>query len=197
MPLAPDILHSRTVEFSRKDFAVSRLSAKLRVMLISLIAAADENNVIGIGNAIPWSLPDDTQYFRDTTRGCPVIMGRKTHESIGRLLPGRENIVLTRGQADSVLEGAIVAGDMEEALAIAKEKQPGEVFIIGGEKVYEEALPRADRVYMTRVHAQVGEGDAYFPALPAGEWQLQSSKRHEADEKHAFPFTFETYERAS
>ncbi len=165
--------------------------------MVSLIVAASENNVIGRENDLPWSLPDDLNYFRKTTAGHPVVMGRKNHESIGRLLPGRANIIVTRKNNYEV-EGGVVVGSLETGIqkaidiAIADNRQ--EIFVIGGGEIFQQALPLADRMYITRVHANV-PGDAFFPEFDTTEWQLTAEKHHAADEKHQYPFTFQTWER--
>ena len=163
-------------------------------MIVSVIVAASENNVIGRNNQLPWNLPADLKYFKQTTMGKPIIMGRKTFESLGRPLPGRPNIVITR-QADYSREGLIVTASLQEALNAAKAFDSGEVFITGGSEIFAQALPiLVQRVYLTRVHAHV-EGDAFFPVLPKEQWKLASSDPHPADEKHAYAFTFEVWER--
>jgi len=163
-------------------------------MIVSVIVAASENNVIGRDNQLPWNLPADLKYFKQTTMGKPIIMGRKTFESVGRPLPGRPNIVITR-QADYSREGLIVTGSIQEALNAAKGFGIDEVFITGGSDIIAQALPSlVQRVYLTRVHTDV-EGDAYFPVLPKEQWKLVCSKPHPADEKHAYAFTFEIWEK--
>lgn len=147
-------------------------------MRISLIAAVSENNVIGDHGRIPWDLPEDLQHFRTITLGKPIIMGRKTYESIGHPLPKRQNIVITR-QKDFIAEGCEVVGSLEDALQVAG-KDSEEVFVIGGGEIYREAFPKADRVYLTRVHATI-EGDAYFPEFHPEHWQEVSRERHEGE----------------
>jgi dihydrofolate reductase len=161
-------------------------------MQTSLIVAASENGVIGRDNAIPWHLPDDLAFFRQTTEGHPIIMGRKNHESIGKALPNRQNIVITR-QKDYKAEGCDVVGSLEEALTMAKRDDTDEIFVIGGGEVYKQALSFADRVYLTRVHAEI-EGDVFFPDLDDG-WVEVARERHESDEKHAYAFTILTFDR--
>ncbi len=161
-------------------------------MVLSLIAAASENNVIGKGNTLPWDLPDDLQHFRTVTKGCPVIMGRKTHESIGRVLPGRRNIVITRQQRS--FEGCDTAASLEQAMEIAKADDPREVFVIGGEEIFRAALPQADRIYLTRVRADI-EGDVHFPEFSSEEWKEVSRTNHAEDERHAHAFSFLLFER--
>ncbi len=159
-------------------------------MRTALIVAASENNVIGNKGKIPWNLPADLKYFRKLTEGHLVIMGRKTYESIGHPLPRRRNIVISR-QEGFKAEGCEVVKSLEEALKIAEGE--GEVFVIGGGEIYKQALPLADRVYLTRVHAQI-EGEAFFPEVSKG-WVEMSREPHEADAEHAHSFTFFTYER--
>lgn len=158
---------------------------------VSAIVAAAETGAIGKENKLLWHLPDDLRFFKRTTSGHAVIMGRKTYESVGRPLPNRTNVVITR-QKDYKLEGAEVVHSLEAALeACADEK---EVFIVGGADIYRQALPVADRVYLTRVHADL-EGDSYFPRLDNVEWALQSAEHHGSDDRHAYAYTFEVYER--
>jgi len=132
-------------------------------MIISLIAAMSENRVIGRENTIPWSIPSDLKRFSEITMGHPVIFGRKTFESIGRPLPGRKNIILS-GQRDYRVEGATVAHSIADALNLCGSEE--EVFICGGGPLYEDAISRADRIYLTVVHG-IYEGDAFFPEIPA------------------------------
>lgn len=162
-------------------------------MLISLIAAASENNVIGDENEIPWHLPDDMAFFRSTTEGKPVIMGRKTFESIGHPLPKRQNIIISR-QQDLVIEGCEVVSSLEEALDLAEEEGADEACVIGGGQIYKEAIELADRIYLTRVHAKV-DGDAYFPEIDEEEWEEVEHEDHPKDERHEFAFSIEQYER--
>jgi dihydrofolate reductase len=162
-------------------------------LMISLIVAASENNVIGRDNAIPWRLPDDWKNFKETTMGCPLIMGRKTFESIGRPLPGRRNIIVTR-QRELKIEGCDVVGSLEEAIDLAKSESPREIFIGGGEEIYRLALPLADRVYLTRVHTTI-DGTVHFPEL-GEEWKEMDRRGHPADEKHPYAFTFLTFEKS-
>ena len=158
---------------------------------ISLIVAAADNDVIGADGGLPWRLSDDLRRFKAVTMGKPIIMGRKTWESIGRPLPGRHNIVLTR-RGDFDAPGATVAASVGEALAVAGDA--AEVMVIGGGEVYALFLPRASRVYLTRVHATV-EGDARFPPLGDSEWRLVEEASHAADSANEWPFTFQLYER--
>lgn len=165
-------------------------------MIISLIAAADERNAIGKGGDMPWRLPDEWRYFRDTTMGKPVVMGRKTWESLPpdrRPLPGRRNIVVTR-QPDYVAEGAEVVPGVDEAVKLASTSSD-EVFIIGGGQLYGYGMEIADRLYLTRVHTEVEGADAFFPDVNFLDWREVSRVEHPADEKHAFSFTQMVFER--
>ncbi|HEY7884385.1 MAG TPA: dihydrofolate reductase [Cellvibrionaceae bacterium] len=148
---------------------------------VALIVACDKNHVIGKGNALPWHLPADLQYFKCVTLGKPIIMGRKTYESIGRLLPGRPNIIVTRQAAWQPPAGAYKAMDLADAISLAGElaATADEVMIIGGEQIYRAALDYANRVYKTEVDICIDQGDAFFPVLPSDQWREVS--RHEGD----------------
>ena len=160
-------------------------------MTVSLVVAASKNNVIGRDGELPWHLPEDLRHFRRITTGKPVIMGRKTFESIGRPLPDRHNIVMTR-DPDYAAEGCDVVDSVAEALDVAGDAD--EVMIIGGGQVYRDFLPRADRIYMTRVQAEV-QGDTRFPRIEGNAWRLVSAEHHAADEKHEFAFEMMVFER--
>lgn len=162
-------------------------------MRISIIVAASENNVIGINNMLPWRLPTDLKYFKSTTLGKPIVMGRKTFESLGKPLPGRPNIVITR-QNDFQPEGAYVVGSVEEGIEKAKSFGGDELFITGGSQIFEQAWPLVERIYLTRVYAVV-HGDAFFPQLDGAEFELVTDERHEADEKNQYSFSFQVWER--
>ncbi|MDJ0792818.1 MAG: type 3 dihydrofolate reductase [Woeseiaceae bacterium] len=161
--------------------------------MISLIVAASTNHVIGLQGELPWRLSDDLRRFKEVTIGKPIIMGRKTWDSIGRPLPGRQNIVITRQQGFTA-EGCDVAGSVDEALSAAGDA--AEVMVIGGSEVYALFLPAADRLYVTRVHADV-EGDAYFPSISDSEWRLADEEHHDADERNEHAFSFQRFERVS
>lgn len=151
-----------------------------------------ENRVIGRDNGLPWHLPADLQRFKALTMGHAVIIGRKTFEAIGKVLPGRRWVVLTRDAAWH-RSGVETAPGLDRALATLAGE--AEVFVAGGGEVYALALPRAERLYVTLIHADV-EGDARFPALDASRWRLVEDERHAADERHALPYSFRRYERA-
>ena len=158
---------------------------------VSLIVAAADNGVIGREGQLPWRLSADLRRFKQLTLGHHIIMGRKTFESIGRLLPGRTSVVVTR-QTQYAGGGAKVAGDLEHALDLAAGDD--EVFIVGGGDIYQLALPLADRVYLTRVDAAM-DGDAHFPPLAENHWRLTSEESHPASENNDFPFTFQIFDR--
>lgn len=166
-------------------------------MKLSLIVAAANNNVIGRNNELPWHLPQDLKYFKSVTLGKPVIMGRKTFESIGKPLPGRTNIVITR-QPDWKFSGVLVAQSVEEAIEIAgqfraeQNQVSDEVMVIGGAEIYRHALPMADRVYLTRIEKNI-EGDAHFPALSAEQWEKTSELPGDVDA--ALPHRFCVFQR--
>lgn len=160
-------------------------------MHISLIVALAENHVIGANNRLLWRLPAELQYFKKTTMGKPIIMGRKTHESIGRALPGRRNIVISR-QADFQAEGCDVVDSLDAALALVKDCE--EVMIIGGAQIYQQALPLADRLYLTWVHHSF-EGDTFFPAWSSEQWREISHEQRVADEQNPYDLTFAVLER--
>ncbi len=161
--------------------------------LLSIVVAAAENGAIGKDNQLLWHLPNDLKFFKRTTSGHTIIMGRKTYESVGKPLPNRRNIVITR-QPDYAAVGVEVVHSLEEALALCTTEAT--VFIVGGAEIYQQALPLVGRIYLTRVHAAM-EGDSYFPALEEMEWVLVSAESHLADERHQYGYTFMVYERVS
>jgi dihydrofolate reductase len=161
-------------------------------MILSLLVAADENNVIGKDNKLPWHLPDDLKYFRNQTWAMPILMGRKTFESIGKPLPGRKSIVITRS-TDWKHEGVSVVHSIAEAVEEATTLGVKEIFVIGGAEIFKTSFSRANRIYLTRIHHKF-EGDAYFPEL-SSDWQLARSRFCKADNKNAYAHTFEVWER--
>ena len=158
--------------------------------MISIIVAVAENGVIGDKNSLLWHIGEDLRNFKRITSGHPVIMGRKTYESLGRPLPNRTNVVITR--SDTGFEGCTTVHSLEEAVALFPADE--EVFIIGGAQIYAQALPVADRLYLTRVYRSY-EGDTRFPDWDESEWRLMSSERFERGEKFDAPFSFELYDR--
>ena len=162
-------------------------------MLISIISAVSDNNVIGKTNSLPWYLPADLKHFKDVTMGHIIIMGQKTHESIGRALPGRTNIVLTFDN-DFKAEGCIITTSIEEALRVASAKNEDEVFIIGGASVYKQFMEIADKLYITRIHYKF-DGDVYFPKIDEKKWKIVSIDKHKKDSKNAYDYTFKVYQK--
>jgi dihydrofolate reductase len=165
-------------------------------MIISLIAAMAQNRVIGKNNDLPWKLPDDMKFFMQTTKDHYVIMGRKNYDSLHekfKPLPNRTNIVVTR-QKNFQAPGCIVVNSVEGGIAIARQNQEQEVFIIGGAEIYNLALPEAHLIYLTEIHAHV-DGDTYFPEFDKKEWKEASRVPHAADERHLFSFDFVIYKR--
>ncbi|MEX2052102.1 MAG: dihydrofolate reductase [Candidatus Paceibacterota bacterium] len=161
--------------------------------MISLIAAIGKNNELGKNNTLLWSLPADMSYFIKTTSGHPVIMGRKTFESIGRPLPKRRNIIITRDNNYKV-ENAEVVHSLEEALGLSKDKNE-EVFIIGGAEIYRQSIDLADRLYITHVDDTRKDADTFFPEIIPIVWNETSHEEHKRDEKNAHAYTFSVYER--
>jgi len=163
---------------------------------LSMIVAVAENGVIGRNNALPWYLPNDLKYFKQTTMGKPVIMGRKTYESIGKPLPGRTNIVITR-QADYQPEGVKVVSSVEAARELAESvcliDGQEEAMIMGGAEIYALALPHTDRLYLTEVHADV-EGDAFFPEYDKSLWQEVAREDFAAEGPNPYNYSFVVYE---
>lgn len=161
-------------------------------MTISLVVAAANNNAIGKDGKMPWHLPNDLKHFKNITWGMPVIMGRKTFESLGKSLTGRKNIVITR--QDLKADGVAVVKNFDDALFVAKETDAKEVFVIGGGEIYRLAYEKAKRIYLTRVNAEP-EGDAFFPELNSNEWYLINEDNHSKDEKHQYDYSFQVWER--
>ncbi len=162
-------------------------------MNISLVVAAADNNIIGKDNQLLWHLPNDLKFFKNVTWGMPVIMGRKTFEALGKPLAGRKNIVITR-QKGWKAEGAVVVSSLDDALFLVKEMDVKEPMVIGGGEIYRLAFEKARRIYITRVEA-TPEGDTSFPAIDPAKWKLVSQKNHEADEKHAYNYSFQVWDR--
>ncbi len=163
-------------------------------MALALIVACAENRVIGRDGGLPWHLPDDLRRFRELTTGHAIVMGRRTWESIGRPLPKRRNLVVTRARL--AVEGIETFTSYAAArdAACGSGGEEGEAFVIGGERLYAEALPDATRLHRTLVHAEPA-GDAFFPEVDWAEWERVDAEPHPADERHEHAFTFETWER--
>jgi dihydrofolate reductase len=161
--------------------------------MISFIVAASTNNVIGKDNDLLWKLPNDMRFFKNTTWGMPMIMGRKTFESVNKKFPGRINIVITR-QDNWEREGVIVVKNLDDALKKAEETNCKEIFIIGGGEIFKESIVKADKIYLTRVHA-VLDGDTFFPEIDKKEWELIHEENFEKDQKHLYDYSFQTWKR--
>ncbi len=163
-------------------------------MKVSLVAAAAENGVIGRGNALPWHLPADLRRFKSLTLGHHLILGRKTWEAVGKPLPGRHTIVVTRRTDYPLPDGVERAASLDEALARAAEGGEEEAFVGGGGEIFSASLLRADRIYLTRIHHRF-DGDAFFPEVDEAQWRLASREDHAADARNPYAFSFLTYEK--
>ncbi|MBD3903602.1 dihydrofolate reductase [Chryseobacterium sp. Ch-15] len=160
--------------------------------MTTIVVAMGEKNEIGSGNQLLWHLPKDLKHFKDLTSGHPIIMGRKTYESIGKALPNRTNIVVSR-KKNWFQEGVLIVGSLKEAVKFAK-KIDENIFIIGGGNVYEQTMEIADRLEVTLVKANL-EADTYFPKINSEFWKMTSEICHEKDEKNQYDFCFQTYEK--
>ena len=166
-------------------------------MKLALIAAYAQNRVVGIDNKLPWHLPEDLKYFKRCTSGKAIIMGRKTYESIGRPLPNRTNIVITRNpdfEADGVKVVTSLNDAIELAAAVNEVNGVDEIMVIGGAAIYELTLPMADRLYLTHVHAQV-EGDAYFPEVDFSNWREVERADYASSETNPYDYSFVVYDK--
>jgi dihydrofolate reductase len=159
--------------------------------MLAIIVAVADNGVIGSGNQLPWRLPDDLKRFKALSLGKPIVMGRKTFDSIGRPLPGRLNIVISRQLGLAIL-GCTVVTSIDEAIVAAR--PAAEIVIVGGADIYRQVLSRVEVIHLTRVHANI-DGDVVFPPLQEQEWREVAKEYHPADERHAHAFTFSTLER--
>ena len=165
-------------------------------MILSVIVAMAHNRVIGLNNQMPWHLPADLAWFKKNTLNKPVIMGRKTFESIGRPLPNRHNIVISRQieSIDNKISNVSWVKSIDEAISLAQAQQPDEVFIIGGGNIYQQVLPLIDRLYLTHIDAEL-QGDTYFPDYLPEQWQVIYQEDHQADEKNSYPYQFKILQR--
>lgn len=163
---------------------------------ISLILAMADNGTIGHNNALPWHLPNDLKFFKNSTLGKPIIMGRKTYESIGKPLPGRENIVISRTLNPDDIPGCTVCNSLQDAIGmINRREDTPEIMIMGGAQIYKEALPLMNRLYLTHVHAEV-DGDTQMPAFDFSHATLSFEEKHAKDEKNRYDYTFEIWDFA-
>ncbi|WML45007.1 dihydrofolate reductase [Neobacillus sp. PS3-40] len=160
--------------------------------MISFVVAMDENRVIGKNNQLPWHLPEDLKFFKKVTMGHPIAMGRKTHESIGRILPGRENIIITRNSGYHG-EGCTVLYSIQEFVEYCQASDD-EFFVIGGAEIFKETFPNVDRLYLTRIHEEF-DGDTYFPEFDLNKWKLVSKEKGIRDEKNPYDYEFCIYDR--
>jgi len=161
--------------------------------MLSHIVAVSENNVIGSKNNLPWNLPNDFKYFKNKTWGMPVIMGRKSYESLKKSLPGRINIVVTN-KTNWQPEDVCVVNNIDSAIEKAREADAKEIFIIGGGEIFKQTIDIVSRIYLTRVHATI-EGDTYYPEIRKDQWKLVDEQSFPADEKHKYAYTFEVWEK--
>lgn len=166
-------------------------------MILSLIVAVAEDGAMGKDNQLPWHLPADLKFFKRTTMGKPVVMGRRTWESLGKPLPGRLNIVISTSMEGELPDGVLLYDNPEDALERVQQEDVEEAFVIGGSKIFADTLSRIDRMYITRIHTTVPDADTWFPHVDHGQWKVVWEERHEVDEKHAYPFTFQQWERIS
>ena len=161
--------------------------------MISLIAAIGKNNELGKNNTLVWNMPDDLKYFRAKTSGHPVIMGRKTFESIGRPMPNRRNIIITR-DLNYRKDGIEIAHSLNEALNLVPQKNE-EIFIIGGEEIFKQAMPLADKLYITHIDAKDKNANVFLPEIIPVVWNEISHEEHQKDDKNPFNYTFSVYEK--
>ena len=160
--------------------------------MVNIIVAVADNGAIGKDNSLLWHIREDLKYFKKVTMGCPVIMGRRTFESIGRPLPGRQNIVVSKSGTQALPEGVLPAGSLEEAVSKA---EGDEMFVIGGGQIYRQALPLADRLYVTEVHVTVEDADTFFPEIDARQWEEESRTAPQTDAESGIEYEFVVYRR--
>lgn len=165
-------------------------------MIISAIVAVAENGAIGKDNQLPWHLPEDLKFFKRTTMGKPVLMGRMTFDSLGKPLPGRLNIVISRNTDLQLPEGVLLFNNIGTAISTL-EKEHEELFVIGGGKIFEETLSVTDRLYITEVKTKVEDATAFMPHIDHSHWKLVWEEAHKADEKHKFDYTFQRWDRVT
>lgn len=164
-------------------------------MILSAIVAIADNFAIGKGNDLPWHLPEDLKFFKRTTLGKPVLMGRKTFDSLGRPLKGRLNIVLSSQESLELPEGVLLCHDLTNAIEQLKAEATEEAFVIGGGRVYEQSLDMLDRLYITRVHTTIEDAEVFFPQFDTEAWELVWEEAHQADEKNQYDHTFQQWNK--
>ena len=163
-------------------------------MILSAILAVSENNGIGVNNQLPWHLPDDLKFFKRTTLGKPVLMGRKTYDSLGKPLVNRLNVVISRTDVQ-LPEGVVLVHSIEDGIKRIKQEATEEGFILGGGIIFEQTMNIVDRLYITRVHTHLDGADTFFPDIEEGQWKLVWEEHHPEDEKHKYSFTFQQWDR--
>lgn len=166
-------------------------------MILSSIVAMSENNAIGIHNSLPWHLPDDLKFFKRTTVGKAVLMGRKTYDSMGKPLPNRLNIVVSTDKDLQLPEEVLLYDNLDDALARLQQGDADEAFIAGGGNIFGQTMDLVDRIYLTRVHTVIEGAEAFFPHMDHSHWKLTWKEEHPADEKHKYAFTFEQWDRVT
>lgn len=164
-------------------------------MIISAIVAVSDNNAIGRDNQLPWHLPEDLKFFKRTTMGKPMLMGRKTFDSLGRVLKDRLHIVVSRQKDLQLPEGVLLYDNIDDAMKRMEQENAEEGVIIGGGIIFEETMDLLDRLYITQVHTTIDDAHAFFPHVNHAHWKLVWEEKHTADEKHAFDYTFQQWER--
>lgn len=164
-------------------------------MIRSAIVAISNNNAIGKGNQLPWHLPNDLKFFKKTTIGKPVLMGRKTYDSLGKPLPGRLNIVVSRQKNLTLPSEVVLVHNIDKGIERLEQENAEEVFIIGGSTIFEETISLIDRLYLTKVHTEIAMADAFFPDIDHSHWKIVWEEKHEADERHQYSYTFQQLER--
>lgn len=164
-------------------------------MILSAIVAVSDNNAIGRDNTLPWHLPEDLKFFKRTTLGKPMMMGRKTFESLGGVLKNRLHIVVSHQKELHLPEGVLLFHDIPQGIARMEHENTDEGFIIGGGVLFDKTMYMVERLYITRVHTIINDAHAFFPHVDHAHWKLAWEEHHKADEKHAFDYTFQRYER--
>lgn len=166
-------------------------------MILSSIVAMAENNAIGIHNSLPWHLPDDLKFFKHTTVGKAVLMGRKTYDSMGKPLPNRLNIVVSTDKNLQLPGEVLLYDNLDDALARLQQGDADEAIIAGGGNIFGQTMDLVDRIYLTRVHTVIEGAEAFFPHMDHSHWKLTWKEEHPADEKHKYAFTFEQWDRVT
>jgi dihydrofolate reductase len=164
-------------------------------MTLSAIVAVSDNNAIGRDNTLPWHLPEDLKFFKRTTLGKPMLMGRKTFESLGGVLKNRLHIVVSHQKDLQLPEGVLLFHDIQQGISRMEDENTDEAFIIGGGVIFDKTMQLIDRLYITRVHTTISDAHTFFPHIDHAHWKLVWEEKHTADQKHAFDYTFQHYER--